>query len=146
MKISMNWQGKMRFTATDGNRAVEMDTQAPLGDGSALSPKQLLLASICGCSAMDVSSLLRKFKQEVDSFHIEADAPVTEGYPAVFSFVQLDYFLQGKIDNKEALEAVHLSQTKFCGVSAMVAKACPIRYRVYVNGNQIGEGQADFPN
>jgi putative redox protein len=144
MKLAMSWQGKMRFSATDGNKIVEMDTQAPVGDGSALSPKQLLLAAVCGCSAMDVAGLLRKNKQTVDSFHIEADAPVTEGYPAIFSLIQLDYFLQGTIDREQAIEAVRLSQTKYCGVSAMVAKACPIRYRIHLNGHQIGEGRASF--
>ena len=142
----MTWEGKMKFSATDGQQSVVMDTRAPLGDGSALSPKQLLLASICGCTGMDVAGLLRKYKQEVSSFHVEADAPVTEGYPSIFAFVQLDFFLQGPLEAAKAIEAVQLSQSKFCGVSAMVAKACPIRYRIYLNGNEIHQGEAAFPN
>lgn len=144
MKISLNWEGKMKFAATDGRNTALMDTQAPLGDGSALSPKQLCLAAIAGCSAIDVVGLLKKHKQEVDSFHIESDAPVREGYPAVFTSVQLDFFLQGKIEKERAIEAVQLSQSKYCGVSAMMAKNCPIRYRIFLNGHEIHSGESAF--
>ncbi|MGZ3713137.1 MAG: OsmC family protein [Bdellovibrionota bacterium] len=135
----------MKFSSTDGNNTAKMDTQPPMGDGSALSPKQLCLAAICGCTGIDVTGLLKKYKQKVDSFHMEADAPVTEGYPAVFAFVQLDFFLQGEIEEARAIEAVQLSQTKYCGVSAMFAKACPIRYQVFLNGTSIHQGEAAFP-
>lgn len=135
----------MTFVSTDGNNSVTMDTQAPMGDGRALSPKQLCLASICGCSGMDVVGLLKKFKQDVKMFRVEADAPVTEGYPAVFAFVMLDFFLDGNIESAKAIEAVHLSQSKYCGVSAMIAKACPIRYRIHVNGVKVHEGESAFP-
>lgn len=145
MKISMNWQGDMTFVGTDGRNSVTMDTQAPIGRGAALSPKQMCLASICGCTGIDVASLLKKYKQTVRTFRMEADAPTTEGYPSVFAHVQLDFFLEGEIESAKAIEAVELSQTKYCGVSAMIAKACPIHYRVHVNGTKVHEGQANFP-
>jgi putative redox protein len=42
------------------------------------------------------------------------------------------------------MESVRLSQTKFCGVSAMLSKAFPIKYVVRLNGQEIGQGQAEF--
>jgi putative redox protein len=145
MKISTTWESKMKFSSTDGRNSLVMDTQPPIGDGSALSPKQLCLAAICGCTGIDVASLLRKFKQEPTSFHMEAEAPVTESYPAVFSWVMLDFFLQGPVEAARLIEAVQLSQTKYCGVSAMFAKGCPIRYRIHLNGNLVNEGESNFP-
>ena len=44
-----------------------------------------------------------------------------------------------------AVEAVTLSMTKFCGVSAMVAPTSPIFYSVVVNGEIEGRDQAHFP-
>ena len=145
MKISLDWRGKMGFGATDGRHSVAMDARAPVGGGSALSPKQLALAAVAGCSAMDVVGLLAKHRQGVRSFRVESDAPTTEGHPSVFAHVQLDYHLEGAIEAERAVEAVRLSQSRYCGVSAMMAKNCPIRYRIHLNGREIHAGEARFP-
>ena len=135
----------MKFTAEADNHRVEMDAKSPIGSDTALTPKQLLLASISGCTAMDVVALLRKYKQPLDSFQIEADASLTEGVqPAVFKEIKLVFKLKGDINAEKALEALKLSQTKYCGVSAMVFKSVPISYSVELNGTSIGTGKADF--
>lgn len=145
MKLECSWNEKMKFTAQADQHSVAMDSKPPFGDNSALSPKQLLLAGICGCTAMDVVSLLKKYKQPLESFHVDADAPTTEGgYPVIFKEVKLVFKLTGQLDAERVLESIKLSQTKFCGVSAMVSKAVPINYTVELNGNQIGAGRAEF--
>jgi putative redox protein len=146
MKLTTTWNGKYHFAATDGGRTAPMDILPPFGDGTALSPKQLCLAGLMGCTAMDVYAHLNKRKQLPERFWVEADAPVREKSPAVFLSVQLDFHFEGATDPAQALEAVQLSQTKYCGVSAMIAKACPVRYRVHVNGKVAGEGEAKFPD
>ena len=145
MKLQCNWNEKMKFTAEADNYKIEMDTKPPIGNDTAPTPKQLLLAGICGCTAMDVIALLKKHKQPLESFHVEADAPLTEGvYPAIFKEVKLIFKLKGQLDAEKVLESITLSQTKYCGVSAMVSKAVPISYTVELNGKNIGTGYADF--
>lgn len=144
MKLTTTWSQKFTFATTDGSNTTMMDIQPPHGDGKALSPKQLCLAAIAGCTGMDVLSHLNKHKQTTSSLKIEADAPVTQGYPAVFSEVILDFYFEGEIQTTRAVEAVQLSQSKYCGVSAMIAKSCPIRYRVHLNGSLVNEGEAKF--
>lgn len=135
----------MRFTAQSGDHKVEMDTNAPIGSDTALTPKQLLVAGICGCTAMDVVALLKKHKQPLESFQVEADATPTEGvYPAVYKEIKLFFRLKGQLDESKVLESVALSQTKYCGVSAMVSKSVPISYTVELNGKNIGAGRAEF--
>jgi putative redox protein len=68
----------------------------------------------------------------------------SKGYPAVFEKAELTYSAQGSIDGDKFLEAVKLSQTKYCGVSAMLSKSFPIHYRVELNGTEIGRGEAYF--
>jgi putative redox protein len=41
-------------------------------------------------------------------------------------------------------EAVELSMTKFCGVSAMISKVVPIFYTIVINGEVEHRGQAKF--
>ncbi len=145
MKLECVWNQKMRFTAQADAHQVSMDTKAPLGENSALTPKQLLLAGICGCTGMDVVSLLKKYKQPLESFTLEINAPTTEGvYPQIFKDIKLTFKLRGQLDPEKVLEAIKLSQTKYCGVSAMVSKAVPISYEVELNDKNIGLGKADF--
>ena len=145
MNLNCAWDSGLKFTARSGEHAVGMDTKPPLGTDTALTPKQLLVAGVCGCTGMDVVALLKKFRQPLDSFQIEAEAISAErGYPEVFKEIRLTFKLAGAIDPPKALEAVRLSQTKYCGVSAMVCKAVPITYQVQLNGEAIGTGEAHF--
>lgn len=145
MKISTRWQGKMRFETTlPGGTSAAMDAPAPIGDGSAPSPKQLLLAAICGCTGIDISARMRKLRLDLKGLTIEAEAPKREGKPATFDSVLLDFYFEGGLEDAAAVEAVVASQTEECGVSAMVAAHCPIRWRVHVNGRFVQEGEARF--
>ncbi len=144
MKVAVKWNNGLQFTGSAGEHQMLMDTVAPLGSDSAASPKQVLLMAICGCSGMDVISLLKKYKQTVESFSIFPDATAVETQPKVFNDLHLTFELKGEIDPKLALEAVKLSMTKYCSVSAMVSKVTKITYAVEVNGNAAGEGAADF--
>ncbi len=145
MKLECRWNEKLRFTAQSGEHKVEMDTHAPMGSDTALTPKQLLVAGICGCTGMDVVALLKKGKQPLESFQIEADATPTEGaYPVVYKEIKLVFKLKGQLDESKVIESVRLSQTKYCGVSAMVSKAVPILYTIELNGKNIGVGRAEF--
>lgn len=144
MKIAARWGQKMQFTADSDGQVIAMDAKAPFGEGKAPTPKELLLAAICGCTGMDVVGLLKKHKQPVDSFSVEAESKVHEGHPAVFTDVELAYRLTGAIDRKVLIESIQLSQTKYCSVSAMVSKAVPIRYQVFLNSEPIHSGSAKF--
>lgn len=145
MKLSCRWQEKIKFTAAVGEHEVPMDGKKPVGGETAPSPKELLLAAICGCTGMDVASLLRKGKQIPASLVIEAEADQTrDAHPHVFSEVRLHYLVTGPVDPSVMEDAVRKSMTLYCGVSAMVAKACPIIYKIEVNGAVIAQGAAAF--
>jgi len=144
MKMQMKWNEKMSLTAESDGNSVSMDAKAPLGDGAAMTPKHLVAAGLCGCTAMDVIALMKKHKIKVTSFVIEADITTTDTHPMVFSKAELLFKLEGELDTAKVLEAVTLSQTKYCGVSAMLSKAFPITYRVFANGEEIGSGESVF--
>lgn len=146
MKITCNWAEKMKFEMVNGTgQSIIVDAKPPLGTGAGPTPKELALMGVAGCTGMDVVAHLRKHKQSLELFTVEAEAPVSDGHPAVFLDVLLVFRVQGAgIEPARLLEAVQLSQTKYCGVSAMMAKSAPIAYRVELNGEVIGSGKADF--
>lgn len=147
MKLKSLWSEKMRFIANVENHSVSMDAKPPIGEDTAITPKQMLVAAICGCTGMDVVALLKnKYHQPLSKFEIEAEASVTEGaHPIVFKEVQLDFKIEGALEKEKVLEAIMLSQTKYCSVSAMLSKSFPIHYSVQLNSENIGVGSAQFP-
>ncbi len=145
MKASLKWKQNMAFDVNCAGQIVPTDAKPPLGKGEGITPKEMLLAGIGGCTAMDVVALLKKHKQVFDTFNVDVDAPLTNsGYPAVFTDAVVVFNVTGDVDPKILLDSVVLSQTKYCGVSAMLSKAFPIRYSVILNGSEIGSGKADF--
>lgn len=145
MRTNCIWNEKMKFAIEADSHRIMIDAKGPIGDDSAMTPKHLLLAGISGCTAMDVVALLKKYKQSFEALEVSAEGDLTKGsHPIVFSKIQLLFKLRGAVDPEKALEAVRLSQTKFCGVTAMVAKSTPISYSVELNSQIIGSGDAQF--
>lgn len=90
-------------------------------------PKQLLLASLAGCTGIDVVSLLAKMRVEYSDFSLSVEADLTDEHPKVYSAIYLTYHIKVNEADKEKVEkAVKLSEEKYCGVSAMLKKNCPI--------------------
>lgn len=145
MKTLLKWSEGMQFHATSGEHTVPMDAKAPIGKDTAMTPKDLVLVGLGGCTAMDVVALLKKHKQTYESFEVEVEANLSKGsMPAVFTEATIHFRLNGNVDPTIFAESVKLSQTKYCGVSAMLAKAFPIHYYVHLNGEQIADGMASF--
>jgi putative redox protein len=96
MKITAKWNEKLSLTANADGHAVVMDSKPPLGNDNGMTPKQLVVAGLCGCTAMDVISLMKKYKQPLEAFEIEADVDMSEeGHPIVFKTIALTFKLVG---------------------------------------------------
>ena len=145
MKVHLKWDHGMRFESTSEGNSVIMDAKSPIGSGSAMTPKELVAAGLSGCTAMDVAALLKKHKQAYRSLEVDVEIQTSNsGQPVVFTSALLTFNIRGEVESDVLLEAVKLSQTKYCGVSAMLVKAFPIKYVVLLNDVVIGEGISDF--
>ncbi len=125
--IKSTWKGTMAFDNEIGNHIVRTDTTPPMSEDSGASPKKLLLASLAGCTGIDVVMLLEKMKVPFARYEMEVAADLTEEHPKVYSEIRLKYIFYGKdMDSKKVERAVNLSQDKYCGVSAMLRMICPV--------------------
>ncbi len=119
---------------TDSNHWVVMDGPEKFGGSDAgVRPKELMLMSLAGCTGSDVASVLTKKRVNLDGFDIHIEADESEEHPIVFTKIHIEYVFFGKdIAEKDVERAIELSQTKYCGVTAMLEKACEIThsYRV----------------
>ncbi len=111
----------MAFTANINGHNVIMDTNADEGGGdTGPSPKRLMLASLAGCTGMDVVSILDKMKVEYSDFSIDVHAALTTEHPKFYNMVKVTYKIKvAEADKPKMVKAVNLSQETYCGVSAM---------------------------
>lgn len=133
MKTTTRWAGGMAFDATaDTGQTVRIDTTVEGGGtGSGMNPKKMLLASLAGCSGMDVVEILKKMRVNFTRLEIETEAEQTTETPKVFTYVKMIYRADVSGDDLDKLKkAAGLSHDKYCGISAMLSKHCEVSYEV----------------
>ena len=134
-EASIRWAGRMTFVGkASTNHLVPMDTTADFnGDGSATKPLELLLIALGGCTGMDIVPLLKKMRQEVTAVELNIAAERSEEHPRVYTRIDVEYVVTGKgLEEDKVKRAVGLSQEKYCSVSAMLKRACPVNYTVRI--------------
>ena len=132
--VSTVFNKNMAFTATINGHDVLMDTTADEGgDDSAPSPKRLMLASLAGCTGMDIVPMLNKMKVPFSNFSIDIDADVREEYPKIYNRVKITYKIKMAETDKPKLEkAIALSQEKYCSVSAMFRAFAELKTEIII--------------
>ncbi len=131
----VRWAGKMTFIGRAGtNHLVPMDTDAEFdGDNSATKPLELLLVALGGCTGMDIVPLFRKMRQDVAAVELNITADRSEEHPHVYTRIDIEYVVTGrKLEEEKVKRAVDLSQERYCSVSAMLKKSCPVNYTIRV--------------
>ncbi len=100
------------------------------------TPMELLLAGVGGCSAIDIVHILKKQRQEIESFFIEVDGEKekVEGY-SIWRNINIHYHIKGKVDYEKALRAAELSHQKYCSVSKTLSHDSNITFSVTVTNS-----------
>ena len=132
-EANVRWAGRMTFVGKAGtNHLVPMDTSPEFdGDDSATKPLELLLIALGGCTGMDVVPLLKKMRQDVTAVELNITAERSEDHPKVYTKIDLEYVVTGRnLEEDKVKRAVELSQEKYCSVSAILKKSCPVSYTV----------------
>jgi putative redox protein len=133
-KVNVTWTHDMAFEATVNDHKILLDAdEAVGGKNQGPRPKPLTLVALGGCTGMDVVSILKKMKVDLDYFNVQVEGELTEEHPKVYHTITITYIFRGKDLEMEKLEkAVKLSQEKYCGVSAMMGKAAKLKYKIII--------------
>ncbi len=125
-KLHLNALGEERRQfigeSGSGHHVVMDDAQGNSGP----KPIELALLALGGCTAFDVVSILRKMRQRVTSYEVDLSAEQRTEPPCVFTRVIIKHRLHGQIAPQAAQKAIHLSETKYCSVEAMIGKTAEI--------------------
>ena len=119
--IKTQWLGNMLFNADTLGGTFKIDAAKESGgEGKGVRPKALMLTSLAGCTGMDIISLLKKMRAEVDHLEIDVAGELSDEHPKIYNKVSLEYRFYGKDFKKDKIEkAVQLSAEKYCGVMEM---------------------------
>ena len=124
-EINAAWKNGTGFIGQDANgTTLQMGTV----DGKpGLSPMQLLLIAVAGCTGMDIVSILKKKHLELSDMQVQVRGKRAGDYPMVWTDIQITYLVWGEaIQPKEVEQAIKLSEEKYCSVGIMLGKSARI--------------------
>jgi putative redox protein len=125
-EIEAEWQGDSVFIGK--NLAGGTVQMGMLNDRPGISPMELILVGLAGCTGVDIMDILRKKRQDVKAFKVKVRGLRAETYPMIYKEIEIVYQIWGDHIDRTAVErAIQLSQDKYCSVSAMLRSVAEIR-------------------
>lgn len=126
-------QGNLYEGLAESGNAILFDADSAHQHGP--SPMEAVLMALCGCTSVDVVSILQKKRQPLTGLRVSAAATQSETAPRVFTHIKLTYSVSGQLSRKAVEDAVALSKNKYCSVSKMLEQAAEIGYEIiFVDG------------
>lgn len=129
MQVEATLSGAMRFDITTGSDhqiVVDANEQSG-GKDEGARPMELLLVALAGCAAMDIISILRKKRQQVDTYTVSIRGQRADEQPKPFTNIMVEHRFTGHEIKAEAVQrAIDLTEQRYCGVSAMLGKSAEI--------------------
>ena len=105
-------------TNPNGHRVLLDNKSKTEGSVKGISPMELLLMGLAGCSSIDVVDILNKQKINPTSLKMEVTGKRSENVvPALFNAITVKVILEGDFSAEKAKRAVALSFDKYCSVS-----------------------------
>lgn len=136
-EISATWDKAEHYIAQNKNGAT-VSIGSGGQDPSAVTPMEMLLMALAGCTAIDVIDILRKKRQLPDDLKVRVlGYQRTDTYPKIYTEYKIEYlFWSDRLTPKDAEQAIQLSIEKYCSVGGTLAKAGPIHssYRILKSG------------
>ena len=129
----VSWVDGALFVAEGGSgHTFTMDGSTEIGGRNLASrPMEVVLMGMGGCTAIDVVSMLKKQRQDIEGVEVSLEAERAGDHPKVFNSVKLVYTFRGRKLNRALIErAVSLSDEKYCSATAMVRKSAEITHEV----------------
>ena len=136
-EVSAEWQGEMGFIGKNQTGgSIQMGTK---GQQPRVSPMELLLLGVAGCTGIDIVHILRKKRIQLDQFKVCVRGKRADDHPKVYTEIEIEYLLWAEeLSTKAVEQAIELSEEKYCSASAMMSKSAEMRssYRILAPGEK----------
>ena len=138
MKIALervNEDYLFRTTNSNGHHVLLDNKSKTTGEVQGISPMELLLMGVAGCSSIDIVAILNKQKINPTSLKMDVEGLRHEGaVPALFYQIDITIHLEGDFSAEKAKRAAQLSFEKYCSVSKSLDPNIIINQIIVVNG------------
>ena len=120
-------------------KSVLLDNKSKThGEVQGISPMELLLMGIAGCSSIDIIAILNKQKINPSLLKMDVKGHRHENQvPALFYQIDINIYLEGRFSPEKAKRAAKLSFEKYCSVSKTLESTAKINHKVYLNGTEV---------
>jgi putative redox protein len=132
--VNLKWMSNLAFEAAIDGHKIIIDAKPEVGGtDKGPRPKPFMMVALAGCTGIDVASLLKKMRIDVDEFNVKVEGDITEEHPKHFTGMHIIYEFKGKDLPPDKLErAVELSQNRYCGVTESYRKAMKLTYEIKI--------------
>lgn len=126
--VTIEWERDLRFTATnERNVSMIMDATDAEGRPAGITPMELLLMALGGCTGIDVVLILKKQRQKLERLTLNVTGRRREEEPRYYEQIHVEYVLKGSgLDEKKLQRAIQLSEDKYCSISVMLKNKAKI--------------------
>ena len=129
----VSWVDGALFVAEAGSgHSFTMDGSAEVGGRNlGARPMEVMLIGMGGCTAIDVVSMLKKQRQDIEGVEVSLTGERAREHPMVYTEVKVVYTVRGRKLNRALVErAVSLSDEKYCSATAMFKKTAKVTHEV----------------
>lgn len=141
MKVALeriNQDYLFKVTNSNGHSVLLDNKSKKEGEVAGISPMELLLMGLAGCSSIDVVAILNKQKLNPTSLKMEVEGKRNETeIPSLFNKINVKVIIDGEISPEKIRRAVQLSFDKYCSVSKTLEHTAEINYLIFLNGKKI---------
>ena len=132
--VNMSWTDKVAFeTNLDGHKLTIDAAEEVGGNNLGPRPKKLMLTALAGCTGIDVIMILAKMKVVPATFNVIVEGELTEEHPKKYNKMKVIYQFTGDNLPLDKIEkAVKLSETKYCGVSAVYREVMDVETEIQI--------------
>ncbi len=134
VSVETKWVKEMTFeTEVDGYKIILDASEDVGGKDRGPRPKPLMLSALGGCTGMDVISILKKMRVEVEGLNIIIEGDMGKEHPIKFEKMHMIYEFKGKdLPMDKLKKAVELSSERYCGVIAFYKEVINVTHEIKI--------------
>lgn len=122
----------------NGHKVLLDNKSKTSGEVQGVSPMELLLMGVAGCSAIDIVAILNKQKIDPKVLKMEVKGHRhSDAVPSLFYQIDIMIYLEGDFSPEKAKRAAQLSYDKYCSVSKTLEPTAKIYHKVILNGTEV---------